>query len=192
MLLGVLDLEKVSVDDIMVPRNEIAGINLDEGHETIAADILNAQHTRLPVFKAQLNQVIGILHLRRSSRFLSPSGEFHIAELMQETVEPYFIPEGTPLSTQLVNFQKHKERIALIVDEYGDVIGLITLDDILEEIVGKFTSDYASEMDEIHLQEDGSYYIQGSSLLREVNRTLEWELPADGPRTINGLTLRAA
>ena len=108
---------------------------------------------------------------------------------MQETVEPYFIPEGTPLSTQLVNFQKHKERIALIVDEYGDVIGLITLDDILEEIVGKFTSDYASDMDEIHLQEDGSYYMQGSSLLREVNRALEWELPADGPRTINGLIL---
>ncbi|HAO54662.1 MAG TPA: magnesium/cobalt efflux protein, partial [Gammaproteobacteria bacterium] len=124
-----------------------------------------------------LNQVIGILHLRRTSRFLSLPREFNKAELMRQTEEPYFIPEGTPLSTQLVNFQKHKERIALIVDEYGDVIGLLTLDDILEEIVGKFTTDYASEIEEMHLQEDGSYYIKGSSLLREVNRTLEWELP---------------
>ena len=189
MLLGVLDLEKVTVEDIMVPRNDIAGINLNEEHEAIAADILNAQHTRLPVFKTQLNQVIGILHLRRTSRFLSLPREFNKAELMRETDEPYFIPEGTPLSTQLVNFQKHKERIALIVDEYGDVIGLLTLDDILEEIVGKFTTDYTSEIEEMHLQEDGSYYIKGSSLLREVNRTLEWELPTDGPRTVNGLIL---
>ena len=189
MLLGVLDLEKVAVDDIMVPRDEIAGIDIDEGHEAIADEILNAQHTRLPVYRAHLNQAIGILHLRRAGRFLTRVEDFKKSELLEETEEPYFIPQGTPLNTQLVNFQKRKERIALIVDEYGDVTGLVTLDDILEEIVGKFTTDYASDMDEIHPQDDGSYYIEGLSLIRDVNRSLNWELPIDGPRTINGLVL---
>lgn len=189
MLLGIIDLEKVTVDDIMVPRAEIAGIDIDDDHADIVAEIVNSQHTRLPVFKEELNKVIGILHLRRASRFLIQEDEFNLAELMQETDEPYFIPQSTPLHTQLINFQKKKERIALIVDEYGDVQGLVTLEDILEEIVGEFTTDFASDMPEIHPQPDGSYFIEGLALLRDINRALQWNLPTDGPRTLNGLVL---
>ncbi len=188
MLLSVVDLEKVTVDHIMVPRNEILGIDIDDDIDGILAQISTSQHTRLPVYKGNINSVIGVLHLRRAVRFIQ-QGTFTKAELLALTREPYFVPEGTPLHTQLFNFQKQKRRIALVVDEYGDVIGIVTLEDILEEIVGEFTTDFAANMPEIHPQPDGAYYIDGSAVLRDINRALGWSLPVEGPRTLNGLIL---
>ena len=188
MLLGIVDLEKVTVDDIMVPRSEIVGIDIDQSITDIVAVISSSQHTRLPVYKENINNVVGILHLRRAVRFIQ-QGTFTKAELLQRTREPYFVPSGTPLHTQLFNFQKEKRRVALVVDEYGDVLGIVTLEDILEEIVGEFTTDFAANIPEIHPQADGSYYIDGSALIRDVNRALGWSLPLGGPRTLNGLIL---
>jgi Mg2+/Co2+ transporter CorB len=188
MLLGVVDLERVTVDDIMVPRNEIVGIDIDSPMSEIIAQMSASQHTRLPVYKETINNIIGILHLRRAVRFVQQEG-FTKADLLQVTREPYFVPKGTPLHTQLFNFQKQKRRIALVVDEYGDIQGIVTLEDILEEIVGEFTTDFAANMPEIHPQPDGSFYIDGSALIRDVNRALGWHLPTEGPRTLNGLIL---
>jgi Mg2+/Co2+ transporter CorB len=188
MLLSVVDLERVTVDHIMVPRAEIVGIDIDDNLSSIVDLIATSQHTRLPVYKGTINNVIGVLHLRRAVRFIQ-QGEFTKADLIQITREPYFVPQGTPLHTQLFNFQKQKRRIALVVDEYGDVMGIVTLEDILEEIVGEFTTDYAANIPEIHPQPDGTYYIDGSAVLRDINRALGWNLPADGPRTLNGLIL---
>jgi Mg2+/Co2+ transporter CorB len=188
MLLGVVDLERVAVDDIMVPRDEIVGIDIEDSIAQIMSQIANAQHTRLPVFRDNINNVLGILHLRRTTKFIAP-GTFTKEDLMQQVREPYFVPAGTPLHTQLFNFQQVKRRVALVVDEYGDIQGIVTLEDILEEIVGEFTTDFAASMPEIHPQEDGSYYIDGTALLRDLNRALGWKLPTDGPRTLNGLIL---
>ena len=172
----------------MVPRNEIVGIDIDSPMSEIVAQISASQHTRLPVFKETINNVIGILHLRRAVRFIQQEA-FTKADLLQVTREPYFVPKGTPLHTQLFNFQKQKRRIALVVDEYGDIQGIVTLEDILEEIVGEFTTDFAANMPEIHPQPDGSFYIDGGALIRDVNRALGWHLPTEGPRTLNGLIL---
>jgi Mg2+/Co2+ transporter CorB len=188
MLLGIVDLERVTVDDIMVPRSDIVGIDIDTSIPDIMSQIASAQHTRLPVFRDNINNVIGILHLRRLTKFIA-QGTFTKDELVAQTRDPYFVPLGTPLHTQLFNFQQIKRRIALVVDEYGDVQGIVTLEDILEEIVGDFTTDFAASMPEIHPQEDGSYYVDGTALLRDLNRALGWALPTDGPRTLNGLIL---
>ena len=188
MLLRIVDLETVSVDDIMVPRSEIVGIDIDSSIADIILQISSSQHTRLPVFKENINNVIGILHLRRTVRFIQQDA-FTKAELLQLTREPYFVPKGTPLHTQLFNFQKQKRRIALVVDEYGDIQGIVTLEDILEEIVGEFTTDFSANMPEIHPQDDGSFFIDGTALIRDVNRALGWHLPTEGPRTLNGLIL---
>ncbi len=192
MLLSILDLEKISVDDIMVPRGEIVGIDIDEEMPNILNVLANSQHTRLPVYKDNINNILGMLHLRRLARHLPrqvQADQMTRADLMQLTDEPYFVPEQTPLNTQLVNFKKEKKRIALVVDEYGDVQGIVTLEDILEEIVGEFTTDYAAHIPEIHPQEDGSYLIDGMALLRDINRVLGWELPTNGPKTLNGFVL---
>ena len=186
MLLNVLDLEKVTVNDIMVPRNEVVGIDIEDDISEIKDQLLNAQHTRLPVFKKDLNNVLGILHVRNASRFIS-SDETNIAELLQLTRDTYFIPESTPLHTQLIKFQQNKRRIALVVDEYGDVQGVATLEDILEEIVGNFTSNLSEETEDIHPQNDGSYLIDGGATIREINRALDWDLPTEGPKTLSGL-----
>ena len=186
MLLNVLDLEKVTVNDIMVPRNDVAGIDLEDDIDTIMQLITNCQHTRLPVYKKDMNNVIGVLHMRSATRLVGM--EFiNKAELMQLTSEAYFIPESTPLPTQLINFQKNKQRIAIVVDEYGDVKGVVTLEDILEEIVGNFTTNLSEETTDIHPQGDGSYLIEGTTNIREINRVLDWDLPTDGPKTLNGL-----
>ncbi len=192
MLLGVLDLENVTVNDIMVPRNEIIGVDIDDDIGDIINQLANSQHTRLPVYKETINNMIGVLHLRRLGRFLpksSSSEPLTRADLLQLTEEPYYVPEGTPLHTQLINFQKERKRIALVVDEYGDVDGIVTMEDILEEIVGEFTTDFAASMPEFVLQEDGSYLIDGLAVLRDINRALGWELPTSGPKTLNGLVL---
>jgi len=188
MMLSILDLEKVSVDDIMISRNEIVGIDIDDDMPDILQLLASSQHTRLPVYREDINSILGILHLRRVARYLQ-SESINKAELLQLTEEPYYVPEGTPLHTQLINFQKEKKRIALVVDEYGDVRGIVTLEDILEEIVGEFTTDFAANIPEIHPQEDGSYVIDGLAVLRDINRALEWDLPTEGPKTLNGLVL---
>jgi Mg2+/Co2+ transporter CorB len=188
MMLSILDLENVTVDDIMVPRSEIIGIDIDDEMSDILNLLASSQHTRLPVYKDDIDNMLGILHLRRVARFL-PSQQMTKADLMQLTEEPYYVPEATPLHTQLINFQKEKKRIALVVNEYGDVRGIVTLEDILEEIVGEFTTDFAASMPEIHPQDDGSHLIDGLAVLRDINRALGWDLPTHGPKTLNGLVL---
>ena len=172
----------------MIPRGEIEAIDLDSEMSKIIKVASNSQYTLLPIYKESINNIIGILHLRRLARFLG-TNEFTKSDLMQLTWEPYYIPEATSLDKQLINFQAEKQRIALVVDEYGDLQGLVTLEDILEEIVGEFTSDFSANIPEILPQEDGSFIIDGGALLRDINRTLNWELPILGPKTLNGLVL---
>ncbi len=189
MLLNILDLESITVEDIMVPRNEIFGIDLNDDIDDIMEQISISQHTRIVVYTEDLNRISGIIHLRNISRLMDLE-EINKAELMQITREPYYVPEGTPLHTQLIHFQKEKRRIGLVVDEYGDVQGLVTLEDILEEIVGNFTTDFAyAGHQDITTQEDGSYLLDGSSSIRDINRDLRWQLPVDGPKTISGLII---
>jgi Mg2+/Co2+ transporter CorB len=187
MLINILDLEKVSVNDIMVPRNEIQGIDLDEDWEDIAEQLANASNSRLPVFHESIDHVVGFIFLRdligRDLRELEREG------LEAAVREPYFVPEGTPLTRQLVNFQRHRRRIGLVVDEYGDIQGLVTLEDILEEIVGEFTTDRIPASRDIHPQADGSYICTGGTQLRELNRIFGWRLAGTGPKTLNGLIL---
>jgi Mg2+/Co2+ transporter CorB len=190
MLASILELDRMTVNDIMVPRNEVIGIDLEHDLEQIVAQLRSTAHTRLPVYRHDLNQIEGVVHMRRIARLLTSSQPSH--ELLRNAcVEPYFVPENTPLSTQLINFQKHKRRLGMVVDEYGEVIGLVTLEDILEEIVGEFTTQPGVDAPEIHAQDDGSYVIDGSASIREVNRELHWHLPSDGPKTINGLVTEA-
>ncbi|MEJ2343830.1 MAG: HlyC/CorC family transporter [Gammaproteobacteria bacterium] len=188
MLLSILDLEKVTVEDIMVPRNEIIGIDIEDSWDDIEQQLINSQYTKLPVYRDSIDNVIGFLYLRNFVHLLRQHAFAH-QELLNIVREPYFIPEGTPLNKQLLNFQRMKRRIGLVVDEYGDIMGLATLEDILEEIVGEFTTDPSTAGKDIHPQEDGSYMIDGSVHVRELNRALHWELPTSGPKTLNGLIL---
>ncbi|TXS96017.1 HlyC/CorC family transporter [Parahaliea maris] len=188
MLLNILDLEEVSVDDIMVPRNDVYGIDLDDSDEEILGTIQASSHTRLPVWRDDINNIVGVLHMRNISRVIDKQGLDRDA-LEREMETPYFIPESTPLHTQLFNFQKNKLRLGVVVDEYGDVMGLVALEDILEEIVGEFTSNLVDTADTIFPQRDGSYIITGNANIREINKSLHWELPTDGPKTLSGLIL---
>ncbi|SBS35097.1 Magnesium and cobalt efflux protein CorC [Marinomonas spartinae] len=188
MLLSILDLEKVSVEDIMIPRNEVVGIDIEDSIEEIIEQVCSSRHTRMPVYNGELNKVIGILHSRRAATFLqdpTPSK----AALLKATVEPYFIPESTSLNTVLLNFQKDHQQMGIVVDEYGDVQGIAALEDVLEEIVGEFTPPTQDEEEEIQPLEDGSFRIEGSTHIRDINKTLEWHLPTDGPKTLNGLII---
>ena len=186
MLLGILDLEKAHVDDIMIPRNEVVGIDIEDDIKEILDQLRDCQHTRLPVYRGDINNIVGILHMRKVARLLTQE-DINKAMLLQETAEAYYVPETTPLHTQLFNFQKTKERSALVVDEYGDLLGLVTMEDILEEIVGDFTTDVSDSSQDITPQEDGSFIIDGSASIRAINRALGWNLPIDEARTINGL-----
>lgn len=186
MLLNLMDLEKVTVEDIMVPRNEITGIDIDDDWETNRKLLSDSQYTRLPLYKESINKVIGILHLRNILPLLH-KGELDHDALQSIAREPYFIPESTSLNRQLLNFQREKRRIGFAVDEYGEVQGLVTLEDILEEIVGEFTSDPAAHFDDVAPQEDGSWLVEGSINIRNLNAILKMNLPTDGPKTLNGL-----
>jgi Mg2+/Co2+ transporter CorB len=188
MLLRILDLENTSVEDIMIPRSDITGIDLGEDWIDIERQISNSQRTRVPVFEDSIDNIVGMLHLRKVLNLLSRD-ELDIDTLKAQLREPYFIPEGTPLTQQLINFQKNRRRSGLVVDEYGSIMGLVTLEDILEEIVGQFTTDASARNTSIHLQSDGSYLVDGSTHIREVNRHLGIRLPTDGPKTLNGLIL---
>jgi len=188
MLLSILDLEKVSVDDVMVPHNEVIGIDLDDNVDEIAAVIRDSDHTRLPVYQDSIDNVLGILHLRRLANIFTQL-EFTKDDLRGLLEDPYFVPEGTPLSTQLLQFQKSRQRFAMVVDEYGDIQGIVTLEDILEEIVGEFTTDPADNDDEIVKESDRTWLVNGTANIREMNRVLGWDLPTEGPKTLNGLVL---
>jgi len=188
MLLSILDLEKVNIDDIMIPRNEIIGIDLDDEWSDIIKQLAETQHTRLPVYEGDIDHMVGIIHIRRALRF------FHAEDSTKDDFrkiirEAYYVPTGTPLNTQLLNFQHEKRRNAMVVNEYGDILGLVTLEDILEEIVGEFTTDPSASRKDIHIKEDGTYLIDGSITVRELNKILSWELPTEGPKTLNGLII---
>ena len=188
MLVSILDLEKVTVDDIMVPRNEISGIDIEDDMDEIIELLVHSQHTRLPLYRGDVDDVLGVLHLRK---ILQPLEHRELDKdwLLENVSEPYFVPLGTPLNTQLRNFQRQRQRIGLVVDEYGDVDGLVTLEDLLEEIVGEFTTDPADQSPDVHPQDDGTFLIDGGANVRELNRSQGWELPTDGPKTLNGLVL---
>ena len=186
MLLNLMDLEKVTVEDIMVPRNEITAIDLDENWETTKKILSASQYTRLPLYRETINQVVGILHLRDVLPLLYRD-QLDLDALQQAARTPYFIPENTSLNHQLLNFQREKQRIGFAVDEYGDIQGLVTLEDILEEIVGEFTSDPAAQVEDIIPQDDGSWLVDGSINIRTLNTALRMKLSIDGPKTLNGL-----
>lgn len=188
MLLGILDLEKATVEDIMIPRNEIMGIDIKAPLETIYEQLANSQHTRLPLYKGSIDNVVGLIHLRKLLGLLKYN-ELTKESLEKIAREPYFIPEGTPLNKQLVNFQKHKRRIGLVVNEYGDIQGLVTFEDILEEIVGEFTTNPDTLTPDIHPQDDNTFLVDASITVRELNRVMRWNLPTEGPKTLNGLIL---
>ncbi|KAA3627933.1 MAG: HlyC/CorC family transporter [Proteobacteria bacterium] len=188
MLLGILDLEKARVEDIMIPRNEIVGIDLEDDTEVILDQLTTSQYTRLPVYREHIDNVVGFLHLRDVLNLLDQD-RFDKEQLAAACTEPLFIPENTPLNKQLLNFQRKKDRIGLVVDEYGDIQGLVALDDVLEEIVGEFTTDPSTTLLNVYPQEDGSVMVDGSMTVRELNRTMNWKLPVGGPKTLNGLIL---
>ena len=188
MLLRVLDLEKTSVEDIMVPRNEITGIDLTDDWSDIERQITNSQRTRVPVFHDSIDHTIGVLHLRKVLNLFA-RGELNLDSVNAQIRKAYFIPAGTSLTRQLINFQKKKRRSGLVVDEYGSIQGLVTLEDILEEIVGRFTTDAPTRNFDIHSQEDGSHLIDGGTHIRDINRSMNWSLPQNGPKTLNGLIL---
>ncbi len=186
MLLNLMDLEKVTVEDIMVPRNEITGIDIDDDWEAITKQLADSQYTRMPLYHDNIHQVIGILHMRDVLPLLNRE-ELDRVALRRIAREPYFIPEATSLNHQLLNFQREKRRIGFAVDEYGDIQGLVTVEDILEEIVGEFTSDPAAHIEDIIPQPDGTWLVDGSVNIRTLNSALQMQLPTDGPKTLNGL-----
>ncbi|AFO48676.1 transporter associated domain-containing protein [Pseudomonas putida] len=191
LLDGLQSLDKITVNDILVPRNEVDGINLDEPIERIIEQLIVSRHTRLPVYHNDINQVEAILNTKLISHLL-PKAELTLEALHSACYEPYFVPESTPLQMQLLNFHKQQRRLGVVVDEYGEVLGIVTLEDILEEIVGEFEDEQSLENPHVHPQPDGTFVIDGTASLREINRTLSWHLPCDGgPKTLNGLATEA-
>ncbi|HEU4628081.1 MAG TPA: HlyC/CorC family transporter [Steroidobacteraceae bacterium] len=191
MLLSILDLGSVTVNDIMIPRQEIAAIDIDENWEELLDQLRQTPHTRLPVYDTELDNLLGILHMKRVAQELA-RGTLTRERLIEiaRSREPYFVPEGTPLNVQLANFQRNRRRLAFVVNEYGDIEGLVTLEDILEEIVGEFTTDPATiTHKDIHPERPGVFIVNASATIRALNRALGWSLPTDGPKTLNGLLL---
>lgn len=188
ILLNLFDLEKITVDDVMTAHTQIEIIDFDEPLETIMQQISASHHTRLPVKQGPTEEIIGLIHVRKVMNQLR-NGDVDIEGLHEIMAEPYFVPSGTPLYTQMQQFQEKQQRLALVVDEYGELKGLVTLEDILEEIIGDFTTQSPLRTTTYHQEEDGSWLVDGSSLLRDLNKRLELTLPLDGPRTLNGLVL---
>lgn len=186
MLLGILDLEKTAVEEVMVPRNRIQGVDLDKDWDDIEEQIMSSRYTRLPVYRSSLDNIVGIVHLRKALN-LAGTKNLTMETLEKIIVEPYFIPKGTPLNTQLLNFRDAKRRRGLVIDEYGDILGLVTLEEILEEIVGEFTTSAHGIGEGYRIQDDGSYIVKGTASIRDLNRQLEWHLPTKGQHTLNGL-----
>ncbi|PWW11871.1 Mg2+/Co2+ transporter CorB [Pseudidiomarina tainanensis] len=191
MLLSILDLEKVTVEDVMVPRAEIAGIDVQDDVKSMIKQLSQSQHTRLLLYRGEIDDAIGFLHARDIMQLLTKNNqETDKAEIIRSARDIYYIPEGTPLNVQLLKFQRAKERIGLVVDEYGDIQGLVTLEDILEEIVGDFTTSIAPAPSETaQLQADGSVLVEGVANIRDLNKEMNWQLPTDGPKTVSGLII---
>ena len=190
MLLSILELEEITVEDIMIPRNEVAGLDLEDDWESIITQLTQSPYSRLVAYRDTIDQAVGFLHLRRVLNLMAQKPDFNRTDLEGMIREPYFIPEGASLTRQLVNFQQLRRRVGLVVDEYGDVMGLVTLEDILEEIVGEFTTDPAAVGNRnLVPRADGGYTVSGRTSIRSLNRILEWKLPTDGPRTLNGLIM---
>lgn len=189
MLVSILDLEKVTVEDIMIPRSEIQGIDINAGWKVIQKQLTHANHTRVILYRDSIDDVVGYIHMRDAVKLISKS-QFTKATLLRAVREMYFIPEGTQLNVQLLKFQHAKERLGLVVDEYGDIQGLVTLEDILEEIVGDFTTTMEpAPSDEVTAQPDGTFLVDGSANVRDINKEMDWNLPIDGPKTLNGLII---
>ncbi|MBS0289956.1 MAG: HlyC/CorC family transporter [Proteobacteria bacterium] len=188
MLLSILDLENVAVDDIMVPRHDVVGLDLDNEWDAILGQLANTQHTFLPVYKQDLNNIIGIVHAKKVLHLMADV-DFDEEKLRDILDDPFFIPHSTSLTNQLINLQRHKQRFAIVVDEYGEIMGIITLEDILEEIVGEFTTNISTAFMAIQLQEDGSFLVEGSTPIREFNRQSTWKLPTREAKTVNGLVI---
>ena len=191
MLVGILDLERVTVEDIMVSRADIVGIDLEDDWDEIIERLRQTQHTRLPVYEGEIDRIVGLLHMKNVVHALARGRLDRDALIAAATArDTYFVPSGTPLNTQLLNFQRDKRRLAFVVDEYGDVQGLVTLEDILEEIVGEFTTDPATMMHkDVHRDADGSFVVNAAANVRALNRSMRWDLPIDGPKTLHGLIL---
>ena len=188
ILLNLFDLESITVNDVMTPRNQIEAIDIDAPPELLRQQIATAYHRRLPLYQGQPDNIIGIILLRKVLA-IGPDDEINAAFLREIMREPYFIPSGTPLFTQLQQFQEHQDRLGFVVDEYGELVGLLTLEDIVEELIGEFSTHSPLQPAHFHRQEDGSYVVEGGSLLRELNRKLGYHFPLDGPKTLNGLIL---
>jgi len=192
ILLNLFDLEKIAVDDVMTAHTLVESIDFDAPLDDILQKIANSQHTRLPVHQGEHEEIVGILHLRKVMSQLRAHHENNDLdkEMLREVItEPYFIPSGTPLYTQIQQFQENKQRVALVVDEYGEFKGLVTLEDILEEMIGDFTTQSPSRLGSYHKEVDGSWLVDASSTLRDLNKKLNLSLPLDGPRTLNGLII---
>jgi Mg2+/Co2+ transporter CorB len=188
ILVNLFDLDRITVEDVMTPRAQIEALDLDAPEEDIVRHISTSYHTRLPVYRGELGNLVGILHLRKVMHLMR-SDEFDREGLADLAAEPYFVPAGTPVFAQLQYFQENKQRIALVVDEYGELQGLVTLEDIIEEIIGEFTTTAPVKASGFAWDEDGSALVEGASSLRELNRKLGLALPLDGPKTLNGLLL---
>ncbi|MFJ2536839.1 transporter associated domain-containing protein [Pseudomonas sp. NPDC087614] len=187
---GIHALDNITVNDILVPRSDVDGINLDDPIEQIIEQLRHNKRTRLPVFHSDINQVEAVLNTRQISHLLNNHSLTREA-LLAASYEPYFVPESTPLQLQLLNFHKQQRRLGMVVDEYGEVLGIVTLEDILEEIVGEFESEHSLDNPHIHPQADGRMVIDGTASIRELNKCLGWHLPSDGPKTLNGLVTEA-
>lgn len=188
MLISLLDLETATVEDIMVPKSEIIGIDLEQPWSELLEELETAQHTRLPIYRGSIDSLVGMIHARTVLN-LSLENKLDVDSLINSADAPYFIPEATPLNIQILNFRKVKKRSCFVVDEYGNILGLVTMEDILEEVVGEFTTDISAFSREITAQEDGSVIIDGSITVRHLNRIMSWQLPLIGPRTLSGLII---
>ena len=188
MLLRRLDLESVVVEDVMVHRNEVRYLDIDDSWSDQLEQLRNSPHTRLPVCRGSLDNIIGVLHLRQVMHLLA-GDDFDIGRVQTLLEEPYYVPEGTSLTQQLLQFQAHRAHLAMVVDEYGDTVGLVTVEDILGEIIGEFTDTPSAVKSDVHPQPDGSCLVAGSASVRELNRTMGWELPLSDAKTLNGAIL---
>jgi len=188
MLLRILEMEKVTVEDVMVPRADMEAIDMDDEWDEIVEQLATSHHTRVPVFQGSLDNILGIVHIRKMF-YLSQMAEFNKDTMMSMIREPYFVPENTSITHALTNLQNHRRRFGIVVDEYGDIKGLITLDLISEEVLGEFTSIVPGIDDDINESDDGSFIVRGNTNLRDINRKLDWQLPTDNVKTVNGLIL---
>lgn len=188
MLISLLDLEQATVEDIMIPKSEIVGIDLDQPWQQMLEQLETAQHTRLPIYRGSIDNIEGMIHVRNVLN-LALEENLNMESFLKIADAPYFIPEATPLNIQILNFRKMKRRSCFVVDEYGDILGLATMEDILEEIVGEFTTDIAALSRDITHEDEGTVILDAGLTLRHLNRMMSWNLPLIGPRTLSGLII---